>query len=323
MHRVAILAAITLATIGVPAAAIAQDYPSGPVRIIVPHLAGSSNDTLARVIAEHLKANFGQPVLVENRPGAGSQSGTDGVAKSKPDGYIMGAATSEGVTMLPAVKRTVPYKVPDDFSFIARVAELPFVLAVAPKLGIRSVAELVAQAKSSPGKLRYGTLGVGSATHLAGALIARTAGVEMIHVPFASGSAVVNGLLTDSVDVALVAPLTIRPYTDAGTIRAIATTGSERHPLFAGVPTLQEAEVAAVVAVWHGVLAPAGLPEPIVTRWQKALADTLNDPKVVKRLTSLGFRVSFAPGEAFRQSVVKDLERWKSVADSAAIAVTE
>ena len=299
--------------------ATAQDFPNHPVKIIVPFAPGAGNDTLGRLTAEFLTPRLGQPVVVENKAGAGSQIGIDFVAKSPPDGYTIVWAASDGVTILPAVKPNMPYKVPDDFAFIARIVQIPFVIAVNPDLPIKSVSDLIAYAKANPGKLKYGTSGIGGGPHMGSALIEKAAGVEMLHVPYSGVAPAMNALLGKSIDIALVTPPTVKPYTDSGQFRAIATTGSERHPLFPDLPTLTEAGVPVTVVVWYGVLAPAGTPEPVLAKLRKEIVDGLADPKVKQRLTSLGYQVSYLAGDEFKAFVVKDANQWKDVAKTAKI----
>ncbi len=292
------------------ALSFAQEYPTHAVRIVVPFLPGAGNDILGRLTADNLTTRLGQPFIVENKPGAGSQIGIDFVAKSKPDGYN---------PILPAVKQGMPYKVPDDFTFIARIVQIPFVVGVNPKLPINSVADLIAYAKANPGKVKYGTSGIGGGPHMGSALIEKAAGVEMLHIPYSGVSAAVNALLAGTIDIALITPPTVRPHTDAGTIRAIATTGKERHPLFPNTPTLEEAGLPVTVVVWYGILAPAGTPEPVLARLRKEVADVLKDPQVLQKLNALGYQVSYLPDDEFKDFVMKDAEQWKSVAKSANI----
>jgi tripartite-type tricarboxylate transporter receptor subunit TctC len=324
MLRTLSLVVVAALACAIASPAVAQDFPNRPVRIVVPFLPGAGNDILGRLTAEHLTPRLGQPVFVENKPGAGSQIGVDLVAKSKPDGYNLIWAASDGITILPAVKTSMPYKVPDDFSFISRIVQLPFVLAVRPGLPVRNVAELIAYAKANPGKVRYGTSGIGGAPHMGTILMERAAGVEMLHVPYPGISAVVNALLSETIDIALITPPTVKPHTDAGKVIPIATTGKERHPLFPNVPTLEEAGLAnVVVVVWYGILAPAGTPEPVLARLRTEVADVLKDPKVAERLSTLGYQVSYLAGNDFRDFVVKDYEQWKSVAKAANVVVTD
>jgi tripartite-type tricarboxylate transporter receptor subunit TctC len=318
----ALVAAVAVAASMLSANAAAQDYPSHVVRIIVPFLPGAGNDILGRLTAEYLTQHMGQPVIVENKAGAGSQIGIDLVAKSKPDGYTMVWAASDGITILPAVKTSMPYKVPDDFTFIARIVQIPFVIGVNPKLPINSVADLIAYAKANPGKVKYGTSGIGGGPHMGSVLIEKAAGVEMLHIPYSGVAAAVQAVLSGTIDIALITPPTVKPYTDAGTIRAIATTGKERHPLFPNTPTLEESGLPVSVVVWYGILAPAGTPPPVVARLRKEIGEMLRDPQVVQKLNTLGYQPSFLEGDEFKDFVMKDAEQWKSVAKFANI-VTE
>ena len=177
------LAAMALAWMAAPVAA--QDYPSRPVRIVVPFAAGAGNDLLGRLLAAELTKRLGGQVFVENKPGAASQLGTDLVAKSPADGYTLLWTASDGLSVLPAVKASVPYKIPDDFIFIASPTRISFVIAAHPDVPAKSLKELIAYAKANPGKLNYGSAGLGSAPHMGLALFANAAGLDMVHVPFA------------------------------------------------------------------------------------------------------------------------------------------
>jgi len=312
---------LALCAVVAVSSASAQEYPNHAVKIIVPFAPGAGNDTLGRLTADYLTPRLGQPVIVENKAGAGSQIGIDFVAKSPPDGYTLVWAASDGVTILPAVKPGMPYKVPDDFAFIARIVQIPFVIAVNPDLPIKNMKDLVAYAKAHPGQLKYGTSGIGGGPHMGSALIEKAAGVEMLHVPFSGVAPAMNALLAKQIDIALVTPPTVKPYTDNGQFRAIATTGSERHPLFPDLPTLQESGLPVTVVVWYGILAPAGTPESVLARLRKEVADGLKDPKVVQRLTTLGYQVSYLPGDEFKAFVAKDAEQWKDLAKTAKITL--
>ncbi|GIK85221.1 MAG: MFS transporter [Betaproteobacteria bacterium] len=326
MHMRRLLAAATAALAAAMSPVVAaQEYPkAGVVKIIVPFLPGAGNDLLGRLTAEHLTPRLGQTVIVENKAGAGSMIGIDFVAKSKPDGYHLIWAASDGISILPAVKQNMPYKVPDDFAYIARIVQLPFVLAVSPRLPVKSVAELIAYAKANPGKIRYGTSGIGGAPHMGTALMEKNAGIEMLHVPFAGISAVITALRGDTIDIALITPPTVKPHTDSGAFRAIATTGPVRHPLFPDTPTLEEAGLKNVqVVVWYGVLAPAATPEPVLARLRTEIADMLKDPKVTSRLDTLGYQVSYLAGNDFRDYIVADLEQWRKVAREANVKLVD
>ena len=323
----ALLAAVLAGIVAslAPPATLAQEYPkAGPIKIIVPFLPGAGNDLLGRLTAEHLTPRLGQTVIVENKAGAGSMIGIDFVAKSKPDGYHLIWVASDGITILPAVKPNMPYKVPEDFAYIARIVELPFVLAVSPRLPVKTVPELIAYAKANPGKVRYGTSGIGGAPHMGTALMEKSAGIEMLHVPFAGISAVITALRGDTIDIAMITPPTVKPHTDSGAFRPIATTGKVRHPLFPDTPTLEEAGLrGVVVVVFYGILAPAGTPEPVLARLRTEVADILKDPKVTTRLDQLGYQVSYLPGDEFRNYILGDLEQWKKVARDANVKLVD
>lgn len=309
---------------GWPGPSRAQDYPAQPIRLVVPYAPGAGSDLLGRLTAEALTARLGQPVVVENKPGAGGAIGTDLVVKSRPDGYTLLWASSDGVAILPAVKSSLPYKVPDDFSFVARITGFSYFVVVNPKLPINSLSELIAYAKANPGKLRYGSIGIGSGPHMATALIAKSAGIEMVHVPFGGVAPALTAALGGHIDLALGAASSVKPYVDAGTLRALAVTGSERHPLLPAVPTLAESGLPLVViSNWWGLLAPAGTPEPALARLRKATAEMVKDAKTVERLGALGYQFTYLEGAAFKDFAVKDFEQWKAVAKSANVAIAD
>jgi tripartite-type tricarboxylate transporter receptor subunit TctC len=320
--RALLIASALVASLG---AALAQsDYPNKPVRIIVPFAPGAGNDLLGRLTAENLTPRLGQAVVVENRPGAGSLIGVDLVAKSPADGYTLLWAASDGLSILPAVKPKMPYAVPNDFSFISRMVELPFAVVVSNKLPVNSMAELIAHAKANPGKLRYGTSGVGGGPHMGSILIEKANGIQMSHAAYRGVGPAVNDLLGGHIDLALVTPPTIKPHAEAGKVKVIATTGTVRHALFPDAPTLIELGMKDVtVVIWYGILAPAGMPAPVLARLRREIDEVIRDPAVNARLNSLGYQISPLPGDEFKDFVVKDMEKWKGVAASANIVLED
>jgi tripartite-type tricarboxylate transporter receptor subunit TctC len=326
MARTALLfAALVFAVMHAAPPARAQEFPSKqPVRIIVPFLPGAANDTLARITAAALTPRLGQSVVVENKAGAGSAIGSEFVAKSLADGYTLLWAGADGMSVLPAVKPNLPYKVPDDFTFICEFSETSFTLVLSSKLPVKTLPELVAYAKANPGKLRYGTSGIGSIAHIGFVLLEKRAGIEMLHVPYKGMSAVVNDLLGGHIDLALVTPQTISAQADSDKIRIIAVTGSRRSPLFPNLPTMKESGLPdVVVETWFGVAGPANLPANVTARLQNEIAGVLKDPEVIAKLKSAGFEPYFVPSEAFRKYVVEDLNKWKSVAQAENIVITD
>jgi tripartite-type tricarboxylate transporter receptor subunit TctC len=243
-----------IAMIGLAAgSARAGDYPARPVKLIIPFAAGAGTDLSGRIVADELGKRLGQQFIVENKPGAAAQLGTDFVAKAEPDGYTLLWTVSDGLSVLPAVKLSLPYKVPEDFAFIGSIAQQPYTFSVSSRWDFKTFADFVAYAKSHPGRLNYGTAGPGSAPHLTIAMIAAEAGIQMVHVPFAGLGPATNALVAGQVDAGLVTPVQGKQLIDTGSIRALALTGETRSRILPDVPTLKEVGVngSAAMACWR------------------------------------------------------------------------
>jgi tripartite-type tricarboxylate transporter receptor subunit TctC len=301
--------------------ALAQEYPSRPVRVVIPFAAGAGTDLTGRIVAQELSKRLGQQFFVENKPGAAAQLGTDLVAKSPPDGYTLLWTVTDGLSVLPAVKASVPYAVPDDFAFIGSIAQQPYTLTVNPKWPFKSVAEFVAYAKANPNKLNYGSAGVGSAPHMSMALIAAKAGIQMVHIPFAGLGPATNALLAGTVDVALITPAQVKPHVDSGTLRPLAVTSPKRSPVLPDVPTLQEAGLAVTAVVAYGLTAPARTPEPVLARLRQAVLEVTRDKAVADHFGALGIELTPLIGDAYRDFILKDLEQWRGVAKAANVRI--
>jgi tripartite-type tricarboxylate transporter receptor subunit TctC len=306
---------------GVAGASLAQgEFPSQALRLVVPFAPGAGSDISGRVVAEALGQKLGVTVIVENRSGAGSAIGAASVARARADGYTILWSASDGLSIAGAVKPALPYKVPDDFAYIARVAGFPFVLAVSPRLPVHSLAELIAYAKANPGQLRYGTAGVGSGPHMATELFAQRAGISVEHVPYPGIAPALTAMLAGDVQLAFGAPPALKPFHDNSTLRIIAVAGDARHPLFPGVPTTAEAGLPGIeMSIWWGLVAPAATPEPVLQRLRRAANEMNADPAFVARLRQLGFDSTPLEDDAFRRFVVEDLARWKATASTARI----
>ena len=316
----AYLAAVSLVFVS---GAHAQTYPDKPIRIIIPLPPGGGTDTLGRFIAERLSAKLGQPVVPENKPGAGAVIGTDAVAKAKPDGYTILWTSSDGVSMAPVLKKSLPYKVPDDFTYVARVSDFAYIVTVNPKVPIKNMQEFVAYAKAHPGELKYGTSGIGSGPHMATELIASATGTQMLHVPYQGIGPAIQAALGGHLDVILAAP-TVKSQTDAGALRPLATTGTTRNPDFPNLPTLAEAGIPnLVVTIWWGIMAPAGTPEPALAKLRAAVAEIIKDPATIEGMRKLGYAPNYLPHDQFRTFVLEDMQQWGRAAKAANITVTD
>jgi tripartite-type tricarboxylate transporter receptor subunit TctC len=312
------LAATVLTT-----SALAQDFPSKDVTLIVPYAPGGGTDSTARIAAAALKPLLGTSVVVENRSGAATAVGINYVARSPADGYTLAWATSDGFSILPAIKADLSYKIEEDFEFVATTGRYSLAIAVNPKSPFKTLQELIAHARANPGKLTYSTAGVGSGSHLAAALISRTAGFEWTHVPYRGSAPAVTDAVAGHVDVTIAAPASIKPHSDSGALRVLAVSETARHPQYPGVPTLTEAGVQSSVVLYNGVLAPRGTPEPVLARLRKDLKTMLLDPKVAARMREIGYEPEFLEGQSFKDFVLKDSARWKEVAKAFNISVTD
>ena len=280
--------ALTLAALCVPFAALGQAYPSKPLRLVVPYAPGGATDVLARPIAQKLSEQVGQPVIVENRPGANATIGADHVARSPADGYtfMLGSIVHY---MVPFFSKNVPYDPLRDFTPIAQVAVVPNILAVNPSLPIHSVKDLIEYAKKTGTKLHYGTTGTGSTHHLGGVFLAQTAGIPLEHVPYKGGNPAIQDVLSGSIPLVILTATTILPQVKNGKLRALGLIENRRFALVPGVPTIGETVPGyAVPDTWFGFLGHAGLPRPIVEKLNAELRKAVQDPDVKQRIENLG-----------------------------------
>ena len=300
----------------------AENYPTRPVKLIVPFAAGAGTDLTGRMVAEQLGKRLGQQFVVENKPGAAAQLGTDLVAKSDPDGYTLLWTVSDGLSVLPAVKAPLPYKVPDDFAFIGSIAQQAYTVSVSAQRDFKTFADLVAYAKNNPGHLmNYGSAGMGSAPHLTLAMIAAGAGIQMVHVPFAGLGPATNALMAGQVDVGLVTPVQGKQLIATGSIRALAFTGETRSRLLPDVPTLKEVGINGTSIISYGLLAPAKTNAPIIARLRRTLRDMMSDTAFAGHLFAMGYDVKPLIGDDYRDFIVKDLDKWRAIAKAGNIKI--
>lgn len=283
-HRILVL----LLALCAPAFASAQTFPSKPIRMIVPYAPGGATDVLARPIAQRLSEQVGQPVVVENRPGANATIGADHVAKSPPDGYtfFLGSIVHY---MVPFFSKNVPYDPVKDFTPFALVAVVPNILAVNPSLPIHSVKDLIDYAKKTGVKLHYGTTGTGSTHHLGGIFLAQTAGIPLEHVPYKGGNPAIQDVLSGSIPLVILTATTVMPQVKNGKLRALGLIENRRFDVVPGVPTIGESLPGyAVPDTWFGVLGPAGMPRPVVERLNGELRKAVQAADVRQRIENIG-----------------------------------
>ena len=285
----------------------AQEYPKKqPIKIVVSASAGGGTDVRARLFAELLQRRMGQAVVVENRPGAGSMIGTDFVAKAAPDGYTL-LFTAAEFAVLPAVRDDLPYKF-DQFTFLAQVFRFPILMYGGPKLPVSNIPELIAYMKANPGKVRYGTTGVGAVVHLGLAMFESAAGVKGTHVPYPGIAPVYTDMMAGNVDITQATP----PVTPG--INVLGLVGTKRTPLFPDLPTLEEQGVTgASWDIWFGFMAPPNLPKPIADRLIGEIEAVMKDPDAIERFAKISATPDVMTGEAFRKAVLDDHRRFKEL----------
>jgi tripartite-type tricarboxylate transporter receptor subunit TctC len=309
----------------VPAAsAHAQDvaaFPNRTIRIIVPYPPGGSTDTGARVLAGDLSERLRQPVIIENRGGAAGSVGTELVARSTPDGYTMLFHTSV-ITTDPTLKKNLSYDVMRDLIPVTIAASGPYLLVINPSLPVTNVAELIAYAKANPGKLNYGSAGLGSSGHMIGEWFKMSAGIDMVHVPYRGGAPSIVGLMSNDVQLVFDVIPTSKELAESGKLRALAVTSAERAAVMPSTPTMIESGVKDFAPVfWLGAFLPAGTPQPIVEKLHRAFAEALASPAVRARLDVAGLRVeAISPAESAKV-VADDIVRWRKLIEDAKINV--
>jgi len=308
-----ILAVAASLALALANAGFAQSFPSRPIRIVVTYPPGGGADLMARLVAPKMSEVLGQPVVVENKPGASGQIGATEVARSAPDGYtLMLDASSYSVN--PSLYSTLPYEPTKAFKPIAVLALFPNVLVVTPSFPVRDVKELIAQAKAKPGSIAFASSGNGSAQHLSGELFRQKAGIEMTHVPYKGGAPAMNDVMGGQVPVFFANMASSLSQIKAGKLRALAITGAKRSPALPDLPTMAEAGVPGyVVYEWNAIFVPAATPPAVVSRLADAIAKAVQAPEFRERVSSLGGELTvYGPAEADR-FVREQMDLWGKV----------
>ncbi len=299
--------------------ATAQNYPAKPIRIVVPLAAGGPGDVLARAVGQKLSESAGQPVVVDNRPGANTNVGNEFVAKAPPDGYTL-LATASTLTINPALYPKLPYDAIRDFAPISLIGSAPLILVVHPSLPVKSVKELVALAKSKPGQLHYGSAGNGSVLHLAGEMLNTSAGIKLVHVPYKGVTNAFSDLLGGQISIMFPGAPIALPQVKAGKLRALATTGAARTAAAPELPPVTDAGFPGYeISVWYGLLAPLGTVPAIINRLHAETSKIVQLQDIKARWATLGAEPTHNTPEQFSAFLKADLVKWtKVVRDSGA-----
>ena len=311
---------LALATLVVAAPALAQDYPTRPITVVVPFPPGASNDALARITRDSMSEILGQPVVIENRPGAGGSTGAGSVANATPDGYTLLIAVNAPITMNSFLQKNFPFDPKTAFAPVAHAADTTLLLAVHESVPAKTVTELVDYAKKNPGKLSYGSAGVGSGHHITGELLKQKTGIDVTHIPYRGSGPAIQDLVAGHIPISFGTPPAILPQAAAGKIRIIAVAEDRRFPDLPDVPTIAETVPGVSIPVtWLGLLAPAGTPRPIVEKLSAAMAATVKKPDVVAKLKQQGMLAVGGGPEALDQKIKSELALWTRLMPSIGI----
>src|SRR5262245_22502909 len=320
MQRVAVLA-LTLALTGLAALpqGRADDFPSRPLRLLIGFPPGSAADITARVVGDSMSQTLGQQVVVESRPGAGSSIAAESVVRAPPDGYTLYIGTSSNVTNA-AMSSTLRFDFAKDFVAVTPLTGLPLILAVHPSLGVSSLKELIALAKSKPDELTYASVGVGTVPHLSTELIGVRANVKLVHVPYPGSPPAVTDLIAGRVSVMFGVASTMMPHVESGRIKGLASGSAQRPPIAPTLPPLMEAGLPDFEAsVWFGLMAPAGTPRAVVDKLAAAANKALTSDDVVAKLRAQGFEPLGGSPEEFAQLIARDMVKWSEAAKTAGL----
>jgi tripartite-type tricarboxylate transporter receptor subunit TctC len=309
-----------LAVIFAAGTARADDYPSRPIRLVVPYAAGGGADSVARIVARRVSETIGQPIVIENRGGAGSIIGTELVKNSNPDGYTLLLGQSGPISINPAIYKNLPYDPVKDFAPVTMTTAYPYMMMVSPALGVKTLQEFVALARRKPGEMNYGTTGVGAANHLVTELFDSKAGIKMTHVPYRGTALAITDLLAGHVQMVFADPITALPQMKAGTLIALAVTSRERSPVAPDVATISESGYPGFDAIgWHGILAPARTPPAVIDRLNAEIVQALKDPATAALLEQQAMQTVGNSPDTFAAFIQHDIAIWKQVAEQAKV----
>ncbi|MCA3271392.1 MAG: tripartite tricarboxylate transporter substrate binding protein [Roseomonas sp.] len=312
MKKRELLAGLALLPLAKPA--LAQEYPSRPIRLLVGFAAGGSSDVFARAIAPRMQALLGQPVVIENRPGAGGNIATEATARSAPDGYTLLLGTIGPLAINPTLYGNLPFDPLKDLTPVSLIGEVPNVLAVPVDRPFRSVADIIAAAKARPEALNFGSSGIGSAGHLAAEQLNLMAGIRTTHVPYRGGGALLPELIAGRVDYAFTTALNGIPQAEAGKLRILGVPNGKRVPLLPDIPTIAESGLPGFDGVdWAAMMAPPGLPAPILAKLNAAMQSVLKEPELVAAMAARRLVLEASTPEALAEFLRQETARWAPV----------
>ncbi len=318
--RAAAFAAMLFAFVSVDARAQAADFPTRPIRFVVPFAPGGSTDTVARLIAQKMTEQWGRQVVVDNRSGANGVIGMEITARAAPDGHTLVLGYVANLGTGPALTPNLPYDAVKDFAPISHVVSAPSIAVIHPAVPARSLQDVIALARAKPASISFGSAAVGSMGHLSGELINRLAGIKMQHVPYKGGGHAVIDVLGAQIPMVIIGMSAVTPHVRAGRLRAIATTGLKRSFAFPDVPTVAEQGFPGFSAdAWYGVLAPAGTPRPLVEKLHREVIRIIKLPEAQERLANVGFEIVGSTPEQFARLIREEIPKWTQIVREAGI----
>jgi tripartite-type tricarboxylate transporter receptor subunit TctC len=297
----------------------AQDYPARPITIVVPFPPGAANDSTARTMQNHLKELLGQPIVIENRPGAAGNIGAASVAKSPADGYTLLLVTNTVFTVNPQLLTSSPFDPERDFVQVSKLARTPMLLVVNPSLPVKTVPEFIEYARKNPGQVSYATAGVGSGHHIAGEQLKQAAGIDIVAVPYKGGGPAMTDLIGGHIKAAMAVLPAVLPYIGTDKVRILAVLDQQRYPGLPDVPTLSEFLPGVEMPVWLGLAAPAGTPMPVVQKLNDAVAETLKPEAMKELFLKQGMVIETSSPQALANEVRSEQSRWSRVIEKAGI----
>jgi tripartite-type tricarboxylate transporter receptor subunit TctC len=306
-----------------PSAALAEEFPSKPIRLIVPFPPGGPNDIIARVVGQRMSEIAKQPVIIDNRGGQAGALGTDAVAKAAPDGYTIAITSASSLAISPTFEK-IPYDVEKDLAPVTLVAQVPEMLVVASNVPAKNMEELVALAKAQPGKLNFASAGVGGLPHLAGELFKLTAKIDVVHVPYRGAAPAINDLLGQQVQMTFLDLPVLLPQIKAGNLRPIALGAKTRSPLAPDVPTTAEVGMPDVLAEnWYGMVAPAATPKDVIEKLHRFTTQAMSDPNVKEKLADQGLTLVPQTPDQFRSYIAAETKKWAKVIKDSGVEIAK